>query len=95
MPTDPKPLFRPDALRPKLAVFTLPPAAAGARPKLGNWKSLLHSKAAEKMKETELLGDFLRDVFGDVLGYAGPALGVPVYLLPIKRLDWFGKCQVF
>jgi hypothetical protein len=54
MPTDPKPLFRPDALRPKLAAFTLPPAAAGARPKLGNWKSLLHSKAAEKMKETEL-----------------------------------------
>ena len=53
MPTDPKPLFRPDALRPKLAVFTLPTAAAGARPKLGNWKRLLHSKAADKMKETE------------------------------------------
>jgi hypothetical protein len=55
MPTDPKPLFRPDAFRPKLAAFALPPAAAGARPKLGNWMSLLHSMAAEKMKETELL----------------------------------------
>jgi hypothetical protein len=54
MPTDPKPLFRPDALRPKLAAFTLPPSVAGARPKLGNWKSLLHSKTAEKMKEMEL-----------------------------------------
>jgi hypothetical protein len=95
MPTDPKPLVRPDALRPKLAAFTLSPASAGARPKLGNWKSLIHSKAAEKMKETELLGDFLRDVFGDVLGYARPASGANVYLLPIKRLDWFGKCQVF
>jgi hypothetical protein len=78
MPTDPKPLFRPDALRPKLAAFALPPAAAGARPKLGNWKSLLHSKAAEKMKETELLGDFLRDVFGDGLGHAGSASSATV-----------------
>ena len=51
MPTDPKPLFRVDALRPKLADFALPAAAAGARPKLGNWKSLLHSKAAEKIEK--------------------------------------------
>ncbi len=86
MPTDPKPLFRPDALRPKLAAFALPPAAAGARPKLGNWTSLLHSKAAEKMKETELLGDFLRDVFGDVLGYVGPASGAPVYTIKRESL---------
>jgi hypothetical protein len=78
MPTDPKPPFRLGALRPKLAAFTLPAEAAGARPKLGNWKSLLHSKAAEKMKETEVLGDFLRDVFGDVLGYVGPVSGAPV-----------------
>jgi hypothetical protein len=35
-------------------------------------------KAAEKMQETELLGDFIRDVFGDLLGYLGPASGAPV-----------------
>jgi hypothetical protein len=32
----------------------------------------LTSNAAEKMKETELC-DFIRSVFGDLLGYAGPA----------------------
>jgi integrase len=86
MPTDAKPLFRPDALRPKLSAFSLPAAATSARPKLGHWTDLLSSKAAEKMKETELLGDFIRDVFGDLLGYAGPASGSPVYTLKRESL---------
>ena len=86
MPTDAKPLFRPDALRTKLAAFTLSPGAANFRPKLGNWTDLLSSKAAEKMKETELLGDFFRDVFGDLLGYVGPASGSPVYTLKRESL---------
>jgi hypothetical protein len=58
MPTDAKPLFRLDALRSRLAAFNLPTSSASARPTLGNWTDLLSSKAAEKMKETELLGDF-------------------------------------
>ena len=33
------------------------------------------------MKETELLGDFIADVFGDVLGYSGPAAGAERYTL--------------
>ena len=69
MPAAVKPLFWPEALRPKLSTFTVPPAAASARIRLSNWTRLLGSKQAEKMKETELVGDFLRDVFGDLLGY--------------------------
>ena len=73
-------------MRTRLAAFALSAAAAGARPKLGNWTDLLSSKAAERMKETELLGDFIRDVFGDLLGYAGPASGAPVYTLKRESL---------
>jgi hypothetical protein len=86
MPTDAKPLFRIDALRTKLAAFSPPTTIAAVRPKLGNWTDLLNSKAAEKMKETELLGDFIRDVFGDLLGYLGPASGAPVYTLKRESL---------
>ena len=38
------------------------------------------------MKKTELLADFLRDVFGDLLGYVGPASGLPVYTLKRESL---------
>jgi type I restriction-modification system DNA methylase subunit len=86
LPVEAKPLFRHDALRNKLAAFTLPAAAANARQKLANWTELLSSKAAEKMKETELLGDFIRDVFIDLLGYVGPASGLPVYTLKRESL---------
>jgi len=86
LPVEAKPLFRPDVLRSKLAAFALPSASAKARPKLANWTELLSSKAAEKMKETELLADFIRDVFGDLLGYAGPASGSAVYTLKRESL---------
>ena len=76
MPTDAKPLFRPEALRPKLSAFSLSAAAANARPKLANWMDLLSSQAAERLKETELLGDFIRDVFGDLFGYIGPPASI-------------------
>src|SRR5258708_18809170 len=33
------------------------------------------------MKETELLGNFIRDVFGDMLAYVGLASGAPVCTL--------------
>jgi len=86
LPVEAKPLFRPDALRTKLAAFVLPTAAATARQKLTNWTDLLSTKAAEKMKETELLGDFIRDVFVDLLGYVGPASGLPLYTLKRESL---------
>lgn len=69
MPVDVKPLFRPDALRPSLAAFTVPAAALAARPKLADWVKLLNSAAGKKKKETELLPAYLTDVFAGVLGY--------------------------
>ncbi len=81
MPAPAKPLFRPEALRPRLTTFTLPPAAIEARAKLANWGKLLDSKQAQKMKETELLADFISDVFSTLLGYAGPAAGPERYTL--------------
>jgi hypothetical protein len=81
MPTAAKPVFRPEALRPKLSAFTVPPAAATARIKLAHWTKLLGTKQAEAMKETELLGDFITEVFGQLLGYTGPAGGAERYTL--------------
>lgn len=75
MPADVKPLFRPDAVRPKLTTFAIPATAAAARPKLAEWVKLLTSDAGKKRKETELLADFLRDVFVDLLGYVPPPAG--------------------
>ena len=81
-----KPLFRPEALRPRLAGFHMPAAAVAARPKLAHWAKLLGSKQADGMKETELLPDFIRDVFGAVLGYTGPADGGDTYTLKREAL---------
>ena len=65
MPVEAKPLFRPDVLCPRLAGIMLPAQVGACRPRLENWTKLLSSKAAETMKETALLGDFIHDVFGD------------------------------
>lgn len=81
MPADVKPLFRPDALRPKLAEFTVPSAAVSARPKLAAWVKLLASDAGKKQKETELLPNFITDVFETLLGY----IPVPHSPYTIKR----------
>src|SRR5581483_5883745 len=86
MPAEVKPLFRADALRPKLATFVWPPEVEAARPKLAHWADLLGSGQADAKKETELLPDFIRDVFGDLLGYTGPASGAPVYTLKREAL---------
>lgn len=68
-----KPLFRPEALRPLLASFQLPPPAVAARPKVARWAALLKTPQAGGMKETELRDEFLYDVFRDLLGYTTPA----------------------
>jgi len=75
VPVEAKPLFRPDVLRSSLTGFTLPPAVEPVRPKLAKWATLLKSAKADKLKEQEILPDFLTCFFGDLLGYTGPAEG--------------------
>jgi hypothetical protein len=81
MPATAKPLFRPEALRPKLAAFAVPPAAAAARAQLANWANLLGTAQGGAKKETELLAEFITDVFTRLLGYTGPATAAPYYTL--------------
>src|SRR5438128_641937 len=76
-----KPLFRPEAVRPKLAAFPIPAAVTAARVGLVTWAKKLGTKAVEKEKETELLPYFVTDVFENVLGYVGP----PASPFSIKR----------
>ena len=73
MPVDITPLFRPEALRPLVAEFELDEKTAGERERLGRWVSLLGSAIGREKKESELLPDFLTDVFQRALGYRGPA----------------------
>jgi hypothetical protein len=81
MPAEAKPLFRPDAIRPALAGFVLDGTAIAARLKLANWAALLASTKADQLKETELLPDFITDIFVHLLGYVGPAGGSASYTL--------------
>jgi hypothetical protein len=50
MPTDNKPLFRPDAIRPKLTGFLFPDRCEASSQKLTSSSRLLGSKQAEQMK---------------------------------------------
>ena len=86
MPAQVKPLFRPEALRPKLAAFQPTPAAVAGRGKLPGWLKLLGSAGGARLKETEVLADFIRDVFGETLGYTGPAGGSANYTIKRESL---------
>lgn len=75
MPIEATPLFRSDVVRPQVAGFDLPAHAEEGRERLRRWVELLDSPIGLKGKETELLPDFLTDLFQRVLGYRGPAEG--------------------
>ena len=80
-----KPLFRPEAIAPKLRSFILPERCAAVRPKLIDWAKKLVSGKLDKKKETELLPDYLSDIFSGLLGYAGPVSGSGTDAYTIKR----------
>jgi len=73
MPVEAKPLFRPSVLGPRLAGFHLPEAAEPSAERLASWADLVHGPRADRLTESELLPDFLTQVFYGLLGYAGPA----------------------
>lgn len=74
MRADTLPLFRPDVLRPRVASSPILDEAAAWQATLNRWATLLASPHGQKMKESELLPDFISDVFIGILGYA-PASG--------------------
>lgn len=71
MPTIDIPLFRPEALRPYLTRFDPANSAIEARPLPAVWADKLKAGRLDDSKETELLPEYLSDVFGAVLGYVG------------------------
>jgi methylase of polypeptide subunit release factors len=73
MPLEATPLFRPEVIRPHVDGFDVPANAKSNRERLTAWLELLGSPEGAKRKETELLPDYLTDVFHRILGYRGPA----------------------
>ncbi|MCX6855626.1 MAG: N-6 DNA methylase [Verrucomicrobia bacterium] len=73
MAVETKPLFSPELVRQHVHHFTLPDSVETARPRLQHWADLIASGKADTFKETALLPEFLTDIFGQLLGYSGPA----------------------
>lgn len=73
MAVETKPLFSPELVRQQVHHFTLPDSVETARPRLQHWADLIASGKADTFKETALLPEFLTDIFGQLLGYSGPA----------------------
>ena len=73
MAVETKPLFNPELVRQQVHTFALPDTVAAARPRLQHWADLIASGKADTFKETALLPEFLTDIFGQLLGYTGPA----------------------
>lgn len=72
MPVERRPLFRPEVIQSHLGRTDLSLDHV-ARSRLRAWSDLLSPGQARKLKESELLPDWISDILYDVLGYAGPA----------------------
>lgn len=81
MPVEIKPLFRPDVLRARLAPFEISEDVRAHQPSLVKWATLLNSAQSDRLKEQELLPDFLTDVFTGLLGYLRPTDNPSRYLI--------------
>ena len=105
MAVESKPLFHPEAMRQQARAFNLPERVAAWQPKLQHWAGFIGSGRADQHKETELLPDFLRDIFCGLLGYTGPAEAPDNYTLSQQKhvevdgefadavLGWFQKAK--
>jgi hypothetical protein len=85
MAVESKPLFHPEVLRQQVRAFNLPEQTAAWQPKLQHWADLITSGRADAFKESELLPDFLTDIFCGLLGYTGPAEAADTYTLSRER----------
>ncbi|HEY2738791.1 MAG TPA: hypothetical protein VGK45_10325, partial [Thermoanaerobaculia bacterium] len=92
MPVERKPLFRAEILSPRAKELSLGDTVEPAREILRRWARLLASARAEELTESELLPDFLTEVFYHVLGYSGPTPAGERYTLSReKRVEVDGK----
>ena len=73
MAVESKPLFHPEVIRQHVRSFKLPERVAGLTPNLQHWAELIASGRADDFKETDLLPDFITDIFCNLLGYTRPA----------------------
>jgi hypothetical protein len=85
MAVESKPLFHPEVLRQQVRSFYLPEQTAAWQPKLKHWAGLTTSGRADGFKESELLPDFLTDIFCGLLGYTGPAEAADTHTLSRER----------
>ena len=69
VPVEAKPIFRPDVIRLPVLGFGLPESVLERRPKLERWAEIIATGSVDAHKEQEILGDFLNDVFCELLGY--------------------------
>lgn len=92
MPVERKPLFRAEILAPRAAAMPVDQIPGQARDILRKWARLLSSPRAEELNESELLPDYLSDIFYGVLGYRGPtSTGERYTLSREKRVEVDGK----
>lgn len=73
MAVESKPLFHPEVIRQQVRSFKLPERVAELQPRLQHWADLITCGRANDFKETDLLPDFITDIFCNLLGYTRPA----------------------
>ena len=86
MPHSAKSLFRADAVGRKLTATPIYRDLDKVRGILSRWVDSLASKNIQKLNESQLLPDFLRDIFVDCLGYTTPAAATTGYTLRQQSL---------
>ncbi len=73
MAVESKPLFHPEVMRQQVRAFDLPETVVAWQSRLRHWADFIASGRADELKETELLPEFLSDIFCGLLGYTSPA----------------------
>src|SRR5438552_4070173 len=73
MAVESKPLFHLEVIRQHVRSFKLPERVEGLKPNLQHRAELIASGRADDFKETDLLPDFITDIFCNLLGYTRPA----------------------
>ena len=85
MAVESKPLFHPEVIRQQVRSFNLPERVQALQPSLQHWADLLTSGRADDFKESDLLPDFLTDIFCHLLGYTRPAGPADTFTLSRER----------